>query len=64
MIGLCCNEKYSAMTNYDDRDDDEYGDRKKDGNNNDNSTSRLVSNGPIFDTITTPQSRGGGLKKK
>ena len=36
MIGLCCNEKYGAITKYDDGDDDGDNDGKEDRNDDDN----------------------------
>ena len=51
MLGLCCDEIYGAMTNYDDGDND--------GNKDDNAASGSGPDGPIFDPITTPWSRGG-----
>ena len=68
MLGLCCVKTYSAMTNYyngdDDRDDDgdDNGDDdgNADGNDDDNTTSGSGSDGPIFNPITTPRSRGRG----
>ena len=56
MFGLCCNETYIAMTNYDDVHDNV----DEDGNNDGNADSGSGSNGPIFDIITPPQSHGGG----
>ena len=56
MIGLCCDETNGAMTNYDDGDDN----GNEDGNDDDNAASGSGSDGPIFDPITTPQSRGEG----
>ena len=49
MLGLCCDETYGAMTNYNDEDDngDNYG--NKDGNDDDNAASESGSDGPIFD---------------
>ena len=60
MIGLCSDETYDAMTNYDDRDYNGNEDRNKDGNDDKNSTSRSVSDVTIFDLITTHLSHGGG----
>ena len=61
MLGLCCDETYGAMINYDVRDD--YGDN--DGNedkiDDDNAASGSGSNGPNFDLIMTTHSHGGGL---
>ena len=52
MLGLCCEKTYVAMTNHDGGDDDGNGD----GNDNYNTASGLVSDGLIFDQITTPKS--------
>ena len=49
MLGLCCDEPYSVMTNHDDGDDD--GDN--DGNDDDNAASGSGSDGPIFDPTAT-----------
>ena len=53
MHGLCCNEKYGAMTNYDDEDDGRDDDRNEDRNNNNNACFRSGSDGLIFDPTTT-----------
>ena len=42
-----------------DGDDDGDNDGNEDGNDEDNAVSGLGSDGPIFDPITTPRSRGG-----
>ena len=47
------------MTKYDDRDDDGNNEVNEDRNDDDNAASASVSNGPIFDKITTPWSRLG-----
>ena len=57
MLGLCNDETYGAITNYDDGDDN----GSEDGNDDDNAASGSGSDGPIFDPIATPRSRGGGL---
>ena len=49
--------KHTKITNYNDGDDDKY----DDGNDNENVTSLSVSDGLIFDLITTPRSRRGGM---
>ena len=54
MLGLCCDETYGAMTNYDDGDDDGDNDGNNDGNNDDNAASGSGSDGPIFDPIESP----------
>ena len=54
MIGLCCDKTYSEMNKYYNGYDDEDHDGNEDGNNNDNAASVSVSDGPIFDPITTP----------
>ena len=56
MLGLCCRETYVTMTNYNDGDENE----KKDGNDNENAVYGPGSDGPIFDSITTPWYHGGG----
>ena len=61
MLGLCRDEKYGAKTNHDNRDDDENNDKNYDENKDDNAASGLGSDGPIFDLIKMPRSRGGGL---
>ena len=60
MLGLCCDETYGAMTNYNDEDDngDNYG--NKDGNDDDSAASESGSDGLIFDPVTMPWSRRGG----
>ena len=60
MLGLCCDETYGAMTNYNNGDDDRDNDGNKDGNDDDNAASESGSDGPIFDVISTPWSRRGG----
>ena len=47
------------MTNCDGGDSIEDNDGDKVRNNNNKSSSRSVSDGPIYDPITTPRSRGG-----
>ena len=44
-------------------DDDADNDRKKYGNDDDNAAAGSGYDGPIFDTITTPQSHQGLLKE-
>ena len=61
MLDLFCDETYSAMTKYDDADDERDNYRNEDGNNNDNATSGSRSNDLIFYLITTPWSRIGLL---
>ena len=39
MLGLCCEETYSAMKNYDDRDDDGDNVENEDENNDNNAAS-------------------------
>ena len=56
MLGLCSDETYDTMTNYDHKDDD----GNEDVSDDDNAASGSGSNGSIFDLITTPWSRGGG----
>ena len=56
MLGLCSDETYGAMKNYDDGDDDGNEDR----NDDDNAASGSGSDGLVFDPITTPQSHRGG----
>ena len=60
MLGLFCDGKYGAMTNYDDGDDDADDDGNEDGNDNDNAASVSLSYGTIFDTIKINLYRGGG----
>ena len=60
-IGLCCDETYRARTNFNDGDDDGDDDGNEDVNDDDNADSRSVSDGPIFNLITTPWSHVGGL---
>ena len=55
MLGLCCNETYITMTNYDGGHDD----RNEDGNDDDNAASGSGSDNTIFNLITTPWSNGG-----
>ena len=59
IVGLFCNKTYSAMTDYDDEDDEGYHVGNKDGNDNDNAASISGSYGPIFDLITAPWYHGG-----
>ena len=59
MFGLLCGKTFGTMTNYDNGDEDGDNNGKEDGNNDNNATSGLGSDGPIFDPITTPQSRRG-----
>ena len=54
MLGLCWDKTYGAMTNYGDRDGDGDDNENNDGNEDDNVTSGLRSDGPIFNPITTP----------
>ena len=60
MLGLCCNETYGAMTNYDNRDDDGDNYGNKDVNDDDNAAFGSGSDGPIVNPIMTPRSCGGG----
>ena len=55
MLGLCCDETYGAMTNYDDGDKDGNKDRNDDGI----AASVSGSNGLVFNLITMPQYRVG-----
>ena len=63
MLGLFCNVKYGAMTNYNDRDDDGDDDAdedgNEDGNDNDNAASGSGYYGTIFNTITIIWYGGG-----
>ena len=59
MLGICIHETFFTIKNHDDGDDE----RNKDGNNYDNTTSGSGSDGPIFDKIMMPYSRGGVLGK-
>ena len=52
------------MKKYLDRDDEGDNDGNNDRNNNDNATDRSSSDGPVFDTITTPRSRLGLAEEK
>ena len=49
------------MSNKDDRYDDGDNDGNEDGNDDNNTATGSGSDGPIFDPITTPRSRGGGF---
>ena len=60
MICLFCDKTYSAMTNYDDGDDNKNDDGNKDRNYDDSATSGSGSDGPIFNPITTPLYCGRG----
>ena len=60
MLGLFCDGKYGAMTNYDDRDIESDDDGNEDGNDNNNAASGSGYYGTIFDTITINLYRGGG----
>ena len=60
MLGLCCDKTYSAMTKYDNGDDNIDIDRNKDRNDEKNAASGSLYNGPIFDQIKMNKSRGWG----
>ena len=51
------------MTKYNDGYDDGDNDGNKDRNDDDNSAAGSVSDGTIFNQITTPRSCGGGSGK-
>ena len=59
MLGLCKEETYGAMSNYNGVDDDGNEDR----NDDNNAAYRSGSDGLIFDMTPTPQSHGGGPVK-
>ena len=59
MICVFCDKTYGIINKYNNRYDDRYNGVNEDGNDNDNAAARSGSDGPIFDPITTPQSRLG-----
>ena len=52
------------MTNYKDGDNNVDDDINKDGNDEDNAAFGSGSDGPIFDPIMAPWSRGGGSSNR
>ena len=53
MLGLCCDETYGTMTDYNGWGDNGNNDGNEDINDNGNAASRSGSYSPIFDPTTT-----------
>ena len=60
MLGLCCNETCSVLTNYVNGYDDGDNNGNEDGKDEQIANSGSGYDGNIFDLITTYWSRGGG----